>query len=122
MKQTASLIWIWAVIAMVICSILWLIPTSQPDTNEATRAAMREKIKAEAENHPKASNRRKVISKIQAVENRFSAMDAFAGGAMTKSTTVFYLVADGGEVCEVGISDWSKTKEGDLYDGNWETK
>ena len=57
-----------------------------------------------------------IIAKENPIENRFSAADfLFGNGSITKSETVYYLVAEDGTVCEVTVSKWAKTKIGDSF-------
>lgn len=64
-----------------------------------------------------------IIDKQASVENRFSGSDFFFGnGSITKSKTVYYLVAEDGTAAEVGLTDYSRTKVGDKYSSSdWKT-
>lgn len=64
-----------------------------------------------------------VIGKEHPNENRFSAGDFFFGsGSITKTKTIYYLIAEDGTVCEVGLSAYYKTKIGSKYNCNWERR
>lgn len=61
-----------------------------------------------------------VASKMERIENRFSGTDfMFGEGSITKSKTVYYLVATDGTACEVGMSEYARTKVGEKYSGTW---
>jgi hypothetical protein len=48
-----------------------------------------------------------VTSKAESIENRLSGVDLFFGdGSVTKTQSVYYLVADDGSLCEVGLSTY----------------
>ena len=65
-----------------------------------------------------------IIEKQAPVENRFSGGDFFFGsGSITKSRTVYYLIADDGTVADVGLSDYARQKIGEPYATlTWEVK
>jgi hypothetical protein len=63
-----------------------------------------------------AQQSKKIIAKESPIENRFSASDFFFGnGSITKSETVYYLIAEDGTACEVKVGIWAKTKIGDSH-------
>jgi hypothetical protein len=63
-----------------------------------------------------AEQAKTVIGKESPNENRLSPGDFFfGGGSITKTKTVYYLIAEDGTVCEVGLSAYHKTKIGDNY-------
>lgn len=67
---------------------------------------------------------KKIIEKSAPNENRFSAGDfVFGKGSVTKTRTVYYLIAEDGTVCEVGLSEYHKTKIGSMAScSQWEVQ
>jgi hypothetical protein len=68
---------------------------------------------------------KRIAAKDSPVENRVSVLDTATGGGSvrTKSTTVYYLIAEDGTACEVGMSAWHRTKVGDSFTSSgWEEK
>jgi hypothetical protein len=67
---------------------------------------------------------KKIVDKISSVESRFSgAAFVFSKGSSFRPTTVYYLVAEDGSVCEVGLTQYAQTKVGTVSACPcWETK
>lgn len=64
-----------------------------------------------------------VIDKISPNENRLSRADLIFGqGSITKTETVYYLVAEDATVCEVGMTNYFKVKIGQKYSCFWMSK
>lgn len=65
-----------------------------------------------------------IAAKESPIESRVSAMEiAFGSGSITKSVTVYYLVATDGSITEVDVSTWARTNVGDTYTtSRWEQK
>ena len=67
------------------------------------------------------SSTSKIVSeKTTAIENEVSGIEIlFGNGSITKSVTVYYLVAEDGTSCKVSMSEWNKSKIGSSYIGYW---
>lgn len=64
-----------------------------------------------------------IIAKEAPIENRFSGADfLFGSGSITKSETVYYLIAEDATVCEVKVATWAKTKIGSKYNCGYSWK
>lgn len=113
------------VLSLALCGCDDSYKVYDPTTEASPKMKERLKIKdAERKKIHGDAWTKKVIGKEAAIENRFSAVDVFFGnGSITKSQTVYYLIASDGSVTEVGMSDYSRTKIGDMYQSlGWHIK
>jgi hypothetical protein len=60
-----------------------------------------------------------VIDKQAPIENRISPLDVLLGSSITKSMTVYYIIAEDGTICEVDMGTYSKAKISDYLLCNW---
>lgn len=67
---------------------------------------------------------KQIIDKQSPIENRVSGAEIlFGSGSITKSVTVYYLIASDGTACEVDMTKYSLTKINDTVGCyNWVTK
>jgi hypothetical protein len=65
-----------------------------------------------------------IIDKTSPNENRFSGTEfIFQGTVVTKTQTVYYLIAEDGTVCEVGLTKYHQSNIGDTVAcAMWEVK
>jgi hypothetical protein len=57
-----------------------------------------------------------IVAKESPIENRLSGTEIlFGSGSITKSETVYYLIAEDGTIVETDIVTWAKVKIGESY-------
>lgn len=73
---------------------------------------------------PPVAHVKVVAAHQENLESRFNLASHLLGGSSHKATTVHYLVAQDGSVCEVGIGAYALARNGQPYDcsGGWEIK
>lgn len=67
---------------------------------------------------------KKIVAKENPIENRVSGVEIlFGSGSITKSETIYYLIADDGTSVQTDMGTWTKFKIGDsLTSSAWRRK